>query len=88
MDKDIREHFKEVYSFKEDCIKIDGLNKAWHTSGSYKTTLLGFNLWNGYKDNEICPDQIFNCEYAKYYLESIKLRFPIYFRERHHSLMK
>ncbi len=51
LDTVLREHINDVFDFSEDIIKPDGLNKAWQTGTSKKTTRLMFNLWNGkYKD--------------------------------------
>jgi hypothetical protein len=51
LDTVLREHINDVFDFSEDIIKPDGLNKAWQTGTSRKTTRLMFNLWNGkYKD--------------------------------------
>ena len=90
------EHIRDIYDFSEDCIAPDGLNKAWQTGTSKKTTRLAFNLWNGWcTDGEtyigsdgfeeslpscyFTPNNIFCCEYAPYYVEALKLRFPEYF---------
>ena len=54
LDKVLREHTDEVFDFKEDGIKREGLHKAFQTGTSLKTTRLAFNLWNGcYDDGEI-----------------------------------
>ena len=42
------EHCRELYDFHKNHIIIDGLDKAWHTSSSRRTTRLAFNLYNGY----------------------------------------
>ena len=89
-----REHPTDLFDFSEDVIKPDGLHKAWQTGTSRKTTRLLFNLWNGYSsDGEkgkdevelpsqyYAPDNIFNCNYALYYCEAIRIRFPIFFDE-------
>ena len=53
LDKVLREHADEVFDFKEDGIKREGLHKAFQTGTSKKTTRLAFNLWNGcYDDGE------------------------------------
>lgn len=85
LDRVCREHIKDLYDFNEDIILKDGLNKSWQTGTSRKTTLLAFNLWNDFDEsndsidkNEITPSNIFSCEYAPYYYEAIKLRFPDY----------
>ena len=42
------EHCRELYDFHEDNMIPEGLDKAWHTSASRRTTRLAFNLYNGY----------------------------------------
>lgn len=42
------EHCRELYDFYEDITIPEGLDKAWHTSSSRRTTRLAFNLYNGY----------------------------------------
>ena len=42
------EHIRELYDFQNYYIITDGLDKAWHTSASRRTTRLAFNLYNGW----------------------------------------
>lgn len=79
---DTRKHVGDLYDFKNNWIKSDGLNKGWQTSGSLAVTRLGFNLYNGYKGEEdsICrvtPLDIF-CSLGGEYLDcmfnAIKIR--------------
>ena len=42
------EHCRELYDFHEEKTISEGLDKAWHTSASRRTTRLAFNLFNGY----------------------------------------
>ena len=42
------EHCREMYDFHEDNIIVRGLEKAWQTLASRRTTRLAFNLYNGY----------------------------------------
>ena len=42
------EHCRELYDFHEDKTIPEGLEKAWHTSSSRRTTRLAFNLFNGH----------------------------------------
>ena len=61
-------------------------NARWLYGTSQKTCRLAFNLWNGRtSDSEndsaspyYAVDEIFNCEYAPYYWQAIKLRYPQY----------
>ena len=52
IDKDCREHINDLYDFNRNSIKLSGLDKSWHTSGSINTALMGFNLFNGYVDEK------------------------------------
>lgn len=85
IDKDCRNNIKDIFDYENDCIKLDCLNKGWQTSGSYKTILLSFNLWNGYikedTPNESSPYELFTCEYSPFFIEAIKIRYPEYLRE-------
>lgn len=80
----------DVFDFAEDGIKPEtALHHGWQTGTSRKTTRLLMNLWNGctsdYEEDEgeipvvssrYAVDNIFDCSYAPYYWEAIKLRFP------------
>lgn len=96
LDKVCFEHINDIYDFADNCIIPEGLDKAWQTGTSKKTTRLAFNLYNdrctdgetyigndGFEDYlpscYFTPSYIFCCEYAPYYIEVIKLRFPEYF---------
>lgn len=58
LDTVLREHIGEVFDFAEDGIKPEGLNRAFQTGSSRKTTRLAFNLWNGYyTDGETYTDK-------------------------------
>lgn len=80
LDKDCARHINDVYDFKEDIIKVDGLHSSWQTGTSVKTTRLTFNLWNTYiekgEEMRFTPDDIFTSPYANYYFEAIQLRYP------------
>lgn len=77
------EHIDQMYDFAERCIIPDCLTEGWQTGTSIKTTRLAFNLFNGglgWCDEEdkclVTPAELFCCEYAPYYWEAIKLRYP------------
>ena len=78
-----RQNINKLFDFKEDRIKPKGLYDAWQTGSSIKVCLLAFNLWGGYHDGDgggyTTPDSLFACNYAKYFVEGIKLRHPSYF---------
>ena len=85
LDSVTREHINDLYDFTENCIKLDGIHKAWQTGTSQKTTRLAFNLWNGLCSDDgeynsssryYAVDEIFSCsEYAQYYYNAIQIRF-------------
>lgn len=84
LDTVLRDHIEDVYDIQEDVIKPEGLEKAFQTGTSMKTTRLAFNLWNGYCSEDeqpssyYTPEQIFSCQaYAPYYWQAIKIRFEI-----------
>lgn len=80
-----RRNIGQLFDFKKDCIEPDGLHEGWQTGGSIRLTRLAFNLWNGYseQDNEkmSTPYELFDCGYAPYFLEAIKMKYPEYCRE-------
>jgi len=93
---DTRKRFDEMYNKEERCIIPVTINAAWQTGGSLKVTRLAFNLftdrpataYNGTDnpDFDECKkysvSDIFCCEFAVYFVEAIKIRYPEYMRER------
>lgn len=77
---DTRCHIHDVFDFDNDRIKLEGLNEGWQTSGSLKTTLFAFNMWNGYADESLpsTPYDLFCCDSAPYFFEAVKLKYPEY----------
>lgn len=80
-----RKNVNRLYDFDKDSIKLNGLNEGWQTGGTERLTRLAFNLWNGYAEPELerlsTPYEIFDCSYAPYFYEAIKLRYPEYCRD-------
>lgn len=80
-----RANIKQMFDFKNDCIVPEGMRGGWQTSGTVKVCHLAFNLWNGYSEDrrgdEYTPNDLFCCEYAPYFMEGIKVRYPEYCRE-------
>ena len=80
-------HTEDVFDFKKDCIKREGLQKNWQCSSSLKATRLMFNLWNGCTSDEIGNDKNVSCyavdaifsnySYAPYFLESIRIQYEL-----------
>ena len=88
-----RRNIDSIYDFATGCIKTECLCEDWQTSGSIRIVRLAFCLYcegtpsvNDMEDvdsklaecREYTVGQIFCCEYAKYFLEAIKLRYPEY----------
>lgn len=80
-----RANINQMFNFKDDCIEPDGMHGGWQTSGTVRVCHLAFNLWNGYSENDnkdsYTPYDLFCCEYAPYFMEGIKVRYPEYCRE-------
>ncbi len=82
---DTRKNISQLFDFKEDCIKPEGLWEGWQTSGTTKVCCLAFNLWSGYteegRERYYTPEELFCSKFAPLFMEGVKLRFPEYFRE-------
>ena len=90
---DTREHVDHIYDFELDMIKTECLHEKWQTSGSVRVVRLAFNLYNGglpsdstENGQEDCIEEsklysvneIFCCDYAPYFWEAVKIRYPEY----------
>ena len=75
-----RANINQMFNFKEDCIEPEGMHGGWQTSGTVKVCHLAFNLWNGYaeegRERYFTPEELFCCEFAPYFMEGIKVRYP------------
>lgn len=78
---DTRSHVSSWFDFTNDAIRPDALEKGWQTGGTTRLTRLAFNLWNGFDDGRSNPYDMFDCSYALYMLEGIKMRYPEYCHE-------
>ena len=80
-----RRNVERIFDFKQGHIRPGGLHEGWQTGGSIRLTRLAFNLWNGYTENRYerlsTPYEIFDCGYAPYFFEAIRLKYPDYCRE-------
>ena len=80
-----RANIQQMFNFKEECIEPDGMHGGWQTSGTVRVCRLAFNLWNVYTEleqsNAFSPEDLFCCEFAPYFMEGIKIRYPEYCRE-------
>ena len=83
--EDTRRNINRLFDFVYDQIRPEGLRDSWQTSGSVRVTRLAFNLWNGYiekgKSRMFTPYELFDCGYAPYFYEAIRLRYPEYCRK-------
>lgn len=86
LDTVCNEHIPELFDFNDDSIILEALSRGWQTGTSRKSTRLLFNLWNGCtldssgedSSRYYAVDEIFCCNYAPYYWEAVKLRYPEY----------
>lgn len=93
IDRDTRKHVNKIYDFKNGSVKPECLQEGWQTSGSVRVVRMAFNLYcNGtpsvydYEDAEkqlsecscYTVEDLFCCEYAKFFWEAIKIRYPEY----------
>ena len=73
-----RANIRQMFDFKQDCIKPEGMHGGWQTSGTVRVCRLAFNLWNGYTEpehsNAYSPEDLFCCEFAPYFMEGMKIR--------------
>jgi hypothetical protein len=77
---------RRLYDEQERCIIPNGLNAAFQTGTTKRLTLLAFNLFTGstafcddVMQSSCTPDNIFSNELAPYFVEAIKLRYPLNF---------
>ena len=80
-----RANIHQMFDFKNDCIVPEGMHGGWQTSGTVKVCRLAFNLWNNYveegREKSFTPEDLFCCEFAPYFMEGIKVRYPEYCRD-------
>ena len=79
---DTRRHYHDLFCLDKDMIIPEGLCAGWQTGGSIRICRLALNLWNGYIEESECgftPDDLFCCEFAEYFVEGLKLRYPEFF---------
>ena len=82
---EMRGNIQSLFDFKEHMIKPEGLHAGWQTSGTRRACLMAFNLWNGYteekRESDSTPYDLFACEFAPYFFEGVKLRYPEYCKD-------
>ncbi|AFV01070.1 MULTISPECIES: DUF6075 family protein [unclassified Dehalobacter] len=86
--KETRENIHSLFDFEENCIETQNLAAAWQTGGTIHLCRLAFNLWNGWteggKERYSAPYELFDCRFAPYFFEAIRLRYPEYCRGTEH----
>lgn len=84
--RETRRNIHDLFDFTDDCIKPEGLEKSWQTGSTNRLCRLAFNLWNGWteegKERLSSPNELFDCGYALYFMEAIRLRYPEYCRSQ------
>ena len=79
-----RENVESLFDLDEDCIRFEGMEQGWQTSGSRRLCRLDYNLWNGYieegAERMSTPYGLFDCSYSPYFMEAVRIRYPEYFR--------
>lgn len=78
-----RRNIYTLFDFEEDSIRPEGLAAPWQTGGTRRLCRLAFNLWNGWTEEEkerlSTPYELFDCDFASYFSEAIRLRYSEYF---------
>lgn len=82
--RETRTHVQDLFDFSNDSIRPKGLKASWQTGTSLRASRLAFNLWNGWaeeqQERDSTPHELFDCRYAPYFFEAIRLRYPEYCR--------
>ena len=88
-----RQNFNEIFNIEEGAININSLKSAWQTGSSVRVTRMAFSLWNkcnydserdfkrGRTSKLYNVSEIFCCNYAPYFAEALKIRYPEYFKK-------
>ena len=78
--EETRRNICNLFDFKNDGINPDGLSAPWQTGSTRRLCLLAFNLWNGFteegKESSSTPYELFDCGFAPYFFEAVRLRYP------------
>lgn len=86
---DCRKHINDLFAFSGENYGIKpetALSQGWQTDGSRACTRLGYNLFSGLAGKQTDPGSLFTCDYAPYFLEAIKLRYPDPFKKRRYCV--
>lgn len=86
--EETRDNIDEIYDEGTGCIKPDCLGAAWQTSGSLRVVRAAFNLYTDGIPQEdsrhreaYSISDLFDCGYAVYFWQGIRLRYPEYCRK-------
>lgn len=60
---------------------MGGISEAMVSLPAEMQTAIENNLWNGYDDKSCTPYDLFDCSFAPYMYEAVKLRYPEYTRQ-------
>lgn len=88
--EDTRNHIESIFDFRADCVKHECLRSAWITSSNARIIRFAFNLYNCgapscwnlegedkfSEAKEYFPTSFFHCDFAPYYWEALKIRYP------------
>ncbi|MCP1111430.1 hypothetical protein M2145_002114 [Lachnospiraceae bacterium PF1-21] len=96
LSSDTRRMVDRIYDFNTNCVIPQCLSEGWITSGAARVVRLAFNLYcndtpstynfeddfeEAFKEcKNYTVEEIFCCEYAPFFLEAVRLRYPEYFR--------
>ena len=90
MTEETRANFSRCFDGEARMIRPAALGEGLQTGGTARIVRMAFNLWNGwcYESEEdaqegrmseaFTPDNLFCCEFAPYFYEAVKLRYPEY----------
>lgn len=93
INSDTRKHADKIYDFSTGCVRAKCLQEGWQTSGSLRVVRMAFNLYcdgtpSVYKQKNVTAkirecqcytvEELFCCEYARYFWEAVKIRYPEY----------
>lgn len=85
-----RRNIHTLFDFKNGGINPEGLSAPWQTGSTRRLCRLAFNLWNGFaeegKENCSTPYELFDCSFAPYFFEAIRLRYPEYCRSMERNM--
>lgn len=89
---DTRRNIGRIFDFDKGSVKTECLEESWITSGSAKVVRMAFNLFcngtpsayslEGDEKVKECQrytvEDLFCCEYAVYFWEAVRVRYPEY----------